>query len=204
MAPQELWDIKIPRKADSFLIVSLSAIFFPFAMHQSFYSMISRIQLMVADHFVSLPVELFGSLIFFGLILFFQVGYYFMVKIQSRILKVDNEELLPFMGYGFIPLVLGAFLAAHFEIFVNKAWRVIPNMQLLLGSTNQFHSTGLLSPGAAGVLQSIMVFGGLCASMYTTYRITTRLKNNRSVEPNNLMLPFSFLFIFTLIFLFLL
>lgn len=204
LAPQELWDIKIPRKADSFLIVSLSAIFFPFAMHQSFYNLMSKIQLMFADHFFNLPKELFGSIIFFGFILFFQIGYYFMVKIQSRILKVDNEELLPFMGYGFIPLVLGAFLAAHFEIFVNKAWRIIPNIELLVGSTHQFYSDGLINAGAAGVLQSIMVFGGLCASMYTTYRITTRLKNNRNVEPNNLMLPFSFLFIFTLIFLFLL
>ena len=39
MAPQELWEIEAPRRADSFLIISLGAIFFPFALHDELYNL---------------------------------------------------------------------------------------------------------------------------------------------------------------------
>lgn len=204
LAPQELWEIKVPKKADSFLIVALSAIFFPFAMHNSFYEFTERVQGYFAANGLDLPTSFIGSLFFFGLIGLFHLGYYLMIKVQEDVVKVDSDKLLPFMSYGFIPLVLGGFLAAHFEIFVSQAWRIVPNFQLLLGNTPDYQVNWLLSPGATAVLQTLMVLGGLSASMYATYRIIHRLKHSRSVESKDLVLPYSFLVIFTLIFLFLL
>ncbi|MBT8328335.1 MAG: hypothetical protein KJN87_01415 [Desulfofustis sp.] len=58
MAPQELWEIEAPRRPDSFLIVSLGAIFFLFALHTEFYELIYSIQ-------QSYPSLLFGFTILF-------------------------------------------------------------------------------------------------------------------------------------------
>lgn len=204
LAPQELWEMKIPRKADAFLIVALSAIFFPFAMHNSFYEFVGGVQQYLAGRAVNLPIPVIGSLFFFGLIAVFQFGYYLMVRVLGNIIRVDYKKVLPFMSYGFIPLVLGGFLAVHFEIFVSSSWRIVPNFQLLIDKTPDFQATWLLSPGATTVLQVLMIFGGLFASMYATYRIIHRLKGNRGVEAGDIVLPYSFLIIFTQIFLLLL
>lgn len=204
LAPQELWDIKIPRKADSFLIVALSAIFFPFAMHNSFYTTMEQLQLGLAGKGLDLSIYTIGSGLFFGGILLFEIGYYLMVHIQSKISGVGKAKLLPFLGYGFIPMVLGGYLAVHFEILVTEVWRLVPNFQLLFGMEPDYQSVRLLSPGATTVLQSLVVFGGLFASMYATYRIKSKLGSNQHLEPKNLVLPYSFLVIFTVVFLFML
>ncbi len=202
LAPTELWGIKVPRMADTFLIVSLSAIFFPFAMHDLFYQIIAVIQLYAAETGVNFPAWFVGSVLFFLLIALFQGGYFVMVKIQRRILDVDEKKILPFLGYGFIPMVLGGFLAAHFEIFVSQTWRLVPNIQILMGEEPVYRENWLLSPGATGVIQMLIVLGGLSASMYAIYRISSRLKNKQPVVTNDLILPYSFLIVFSSIFLF--
>ena len=56
--PLELWHIQSPRVADSFLVVALSAIFFPLLLHQEFLTLFSK---------YSMP-HLAGSLMLFSLI----------------------------------------------------------------------------------------------------------------------------------------
>ena len=106
MAPQELWDIEAPRQADSFLIIALGAIFFPFALHSQLFTLITTLQQTYPATLAQLPFALIGSLIFFGLIFIFQIGYFLMVQLQAHLTKVNRKILLPLLGYGFIPIIL--------------------------------------------------------------------------------------------------
>lgn len=193
LAPQELWSLQTPRRADSFLIVSLGAIFFPFALHSEFSSLILWLNDMLAAHGIRLPDAFIGSVIFFLFILVFQVGYYLMVQVQSWKGSMDREFLLPMLGYGFIPLILGGYMAVHFEVFVSEAGSIMPAIKHALGQEAIFDHARLLSPDSTFVLQVFTVVGGLLASMYATYRIIARGVNDIHTDSSTLAIPFSFL-----------
>ncbi|MCB2218531.1 sigma 54-interacting transcriptional regulator [Desulfofustis glycolicus] len=201
MAPQELWDIEAPRQADSFLIVALGAIFFPFALHQDLYQWIYWLQQTYPHGFGRLPFALIGSLIFFGLIFLFQLGYYLMVQVQAKLTRVDRTMLLPLLGYGFIPIILGVYLAVHFEIFVSQSWRLVANIREILAMAPIEAGARLISPDASALLQVFTVAGGFFASLYATHRIIDRLKGG-GVTTRDLILPYSFLAGFTILFIF--
>lgn len=193
LAPQELWSLQTPRRADSFLIVALGAIFFPFALHGEFSLLVDWIISNLAGFGLKIPVILGGSFVFFSLILIFQVGYYLMVQVQSWRAGMDRDFLLPMLGYGFIPLILGGYLAVHFEYFVSEAGSIIPAIQEALGMAVSYDRTRLLSHDSTYVLQIFTVIGGLFASMYATYRIVDRVLADEEVSSRSLMIPFSFL-----------
>ncbi|WP_456473629.1 sigma 54-interacting transcriptional regulator [Desulfolithobacter sp.] len=202
LAPNELWTLKNPRKADSFLIVSMGAIFFPFALQEKFSHLVDLLVADLAEIGMMIPDFLAGSLIFFILILVFQLGYYLMVTSQCRYVKTERETLLPLLGYGFIPLVLGGYMAVHLESFISGAGRIIPNIQEWLGMQYSYENIRLISSDSTYVLKALTVTGGLLASLYATYRLTERTiaGNVHSIKP--LMIPFSFLFILAVLFLF--
>jgi hypothetical protein len=99
------------------------------------------------------------------------------------------------LGYGFIPMILGGYMAVHFEFFVSEAGRVVPAMQDMLGIVSNYEHTRLLSPDSTYVLQIFTVIGGLLASMYATYRIIDRVLVDEDVNSRSLMIPFSFLIV---------
>ena len=192
LAPQELWDLETPRRPDSFLIVALGAIFFPFALQEKFLGLVGK-TLAIFPFGVHMPLWLAATIFFFGLILLFEIGYGLMVSGQSRYAAVDKDILLPLLGYGFIPLILGCYMAVHFEIFIDGALRIWPNLVALTGLHPEYQSQRILNAGGTAVLQTITVLGGMLASFYAIFRIMARLKGSRKISSRMLLLPYSFM-----------
>jgi hypothetical protein len=200
LAPQELWALETPRRADSFLIVSMGAIFFPFALQSEFFQLIDWLVALADSSGIALSGHLVGSVIFFLLILFFQIGYYLMVSIQSLYARIDKNLLLPLFGYGAIPLILGGYMAVHLEFFVSGAGRILPNLQELMGLHPTYDNLRLISADSTHVLQILTVFGAFLASLYVTYRITERVLVGDALTSKALAIPFSFLTILAVLF----
>ena len=98
-------------------------------------------------------------------------------------------------------IILGVYLAVHFEVFVSKSWRLVANLREVLDLTPVVAGARLISPDASALLQVFTVAGGFLASLYATYRITDRLKGG-GVTNRDLILPYSFLAGFTALFVF--
>ncbi|TKB26624.1 cyclic nucleotide-binding domain-containing protein [Desulfopila sp. IMCC35006] len=192
LAPQELWALESPRRADSFLIVSMGAIFFPFALQHEFAQLVSWMVLVIGRTGLILPESVVGSILFFLWLLIFQVGYYCMVVVQSRYAKIDKNLLLPLFGYGCIPLILGGYMAIHLDAFVRGAGRLVPNLQEALGYHFSYDNIRLISEDSTFVLQFLTVVGGLLASLYATYRVIERAMAGDTVTSKSLVIPFTF------------
>lgn len=202
LAPEELWALETPRRADSFLIVAMGAIFFPFALQQEFTALNSSLVGYVAEFGVHLPTWLVGSILFFLNIFIFQIGYYAMVTVQAMYAKMDKSQLLPLFGYGFIPLILGGYMALHLEFFVSGAGRIVPNIQELAGLPHSYENIRLISTDSTYVLQFLTVVGGLLAALYATYRVVERVLAGDHVTSKALVIPFSFSISIALLFIF--
>jgi len=182
IAPLELWHIQAPRVADGFLVVSLSAIFFPLLRHKDFLQLSAGYSM---EH-------LAGSLMLFGLIAIFVAIYSLFSWQQARITGRSFKYIFAATGYGFIPLVLGGFLAVYFEMFIAGAWRLIPLVLSALGVTLEAGHR-LLSREATVTLQHLIISGGLLASLYATYRIIKRYIGSESFSLKLYGLPYAFL-----------
>jgi len=192
IAPLELWHIQSPRVADSFLVVALSAIFFPLLLHQEFLTIFSQ---------YSMP-HLAGTLMLFGLIGLF-VGIYSLFSWQqARMSKTSFTHIFAATGYGYIPLVLGGFLAVYFDMFLAGAWRVVPLTLSVFGVVTAETSYRLLSQEATLTLQHLIVTGGLLASLYATYRIVKRYTQTERFSLRLYGLPYGFLLASGLLFLY--
>ncbi len=182
IAPLELWHIQTPRVADSFLVVALSAIFFPLLRQRDFQ-----------DFFAGYSMEhLVGSLMLFGLIAVFVLIYSVFSWQQARITGKSFNYIFGATGYGFIPLVLGGFLAVYFEMFLAGAWRLIPLIMEYFGASLE-SGHRLLSREATLTLQHLIITGGLFASLYATYRIIKRYIGSDSFSLKHYGLPYAFL-----------
>lgn len=191
VAPQELWRIQSPRAADSFLVMALVAVFFPLARHQQFLALIHR---------YDWP-HLAGTLYLVGLIGLAVGGYSVFILLQSRLAKRNFAPLFAASGYGLIPLVLGAFLAVYFEMFISGAWRFIP---LLLSPFNQVMLPAdyrFLTKEATVTLQSLIILGGMLAAFYATYRIVKRYTWSEGFILRLFGLPYGFLLVLGILFL---
>lgn len=202
LAPQELWILESPRRADSFLIVAMGAIFFPFTLQKEFAQLISLLGAAITQAGLILPEPLIGSVLFFLWIALFQAGYYGMVRIQCLYARMDKNLLLPLFGYACIPLILGGFMAFHLDAFMRGAGRVVPNLQEILGLDASYDNIRLISADSTFVLQLITVIGALLASLYATYRVIERAMPGDTVTSRALGIPFSFLIILAGLFLF--
>lgn len=193
LAPQELWAIETPRRADSFLIVAMGAIFFPFALKPDFNLLTRWIIDAVGERGFILPDWFVASTLFFLVILIFQLGYYVMVSFQSIHAGMERKLLLPLFGYGFIPLILGGYLALHLEFFVSGAGRIIPNIQQLAGYDHSYEGIRIISSDSTFVLQVITIMGGLLAALYATYRVIERGLKGDKISSRALVIPYSFI-----------
>jgi len=124
-----------------------------------------------------------------------------MVRLQAHLTRVDRKHLLPLLGYGFIPIILGVYLAVHFEVFVSESWRLVANIREIFGLISITEKARLISPDASALIQVFTVAGGFFASLYATYRIMDRLKGGGIIK-KDLLLPYSFLAGFTALFVF--
>jgi transcriptional regulator with AAA-type ATPase domain/polyferredoxin len=203
LAPQELWALETPRRADSFLIVSMGAIFFPFVLQEEFFRLVDWLVSGLSNVGLMLPEYVVGSCLFFLWILVFQAGYYLMVTVQSLYAKIDRKLLLPLFGYCCIPLILGGYMAVNLDIFVRGAGRIVPNLQELFGWQYTYDNIRLISSDSTFVLQFLTVLGGLLASLYATYRVIGRAMAGDTVTSKSLAIPFSFLIILAGLFVFL-
>ncbi len=179
LAPQELWNQQSPRLEDSFLVVSLAAIFYPFAINQKDPAFIGN--LAASLHRIGLPESspLAAGLFFLTCIAIYLTGYTLMSQIMARITGNSLKATAAILGYGMIPLVLGAFMAAHLEILVAGLWLLPANLMDMVG-LEAVHTPGrIISRDATFVFQLITVFGGLLASLYATHRIIKRLVTGR-------------------------
>ncbi len=179
LAPQELWNQQTPRLADSFLVVSLAAIFYPFAINQKYPDFsLSWADILENIGLIHSPA-LASTIFFFACILVYLCGYAVMSQIMARITGNGWKATASILGYGMIPLVLGAFMAAHLEIFVGGLWLLADNVKDLAGMGGEYRASRLMSRDATFILQFITVIGGLIASLYATKRIVRRLLTAR-------------------------
>ncbi len=202
LAPQELWSLETPRRADSFLIVSMGAIFFPFALQGEFFQLVDWLVSLTVQWGFGLSRYLVASVIFFSVILLFQVGYYSMAILQSLYAKIDKNLLLPLFGYGVIPLILGGYMALHLEFFVSGAGRIVPNIESVFGMHPSYDNLRLISVDSTRVLQILTVLGGFLASLYASYRVTERALAGDPLTSKTLFIPFSFLTLLAALFIF--
>ncbi|MBU0482967.1 MAG: sigma 54-interacting transcriptional regulator [Proteobacteria bacterium] len=192
IAPLELWNIQAPRLADSFLVVALSALFFPMLKHQEFLALVSK---------YNMP-HLTGSLILFCLIALFMAIYSLFCRQQARISGIGFAHIFAATGYGYIPLVLGGFLAIYFEMFMAGAWHVFPLALSVFGLEAPETGYRLLSREVTLTLQHLIITGGLLASLYATYRVVKRYTMTERFSLKLYGLPYGFLLVSGLLFLF--
>lgn len=190
LAPQELWSIHTPRTADSFLVVALGAVFFFLARHAQFHDLIQSFHFSLPFADLSHP-EIVGSLFFWGMITLAWGIYSLVIWAQVSIHSGDFQRTCACLGYGLIPLILGGFLAVYVKMFVNGAWRLVPNSLKLFGVESSFKEIHLLSLQGTATLQHIIIIGGLLASLYALYKIVNRLQAGK-VAVKNLVFPFGF------------
>jgi len=136
--------------------------------------------------------HLAGSLILFGLIALFVAIYSLFSWQQARITGKSFRYIFGATGYGFIPLVLGGFLAVYFEMFMAGAWRFIPLMLSAFGATLEAGHR-ILSREATLTLQHLIITGGLLASLYATYRRIKRYIGDARFSLKYYGLPYGFL-----------
>lgn len=175
LAPQELWNLQSPRLEDSFLVVSLAAIFYPFAIHQTFPGFFAGWAEILHGLGFLQSQPLASSVFFFSCIIVYMSGYVMMSQIMARITGNSWRATASILGYGMIPLVLGAYMAAHLEIFVGGLQLLPANLLDLIGIGGDYGSGRIISRDATFVLQFITVCGGLIAALYASQRIVKRL-----------------------------
>ena len=189
LAPQELWNQENPRLSDSILVVSLAAIFFPFIVSQHFPGFIDQIAEFL-HHYGFPDNNAFAATIFFvATIAFYLGGYGILSRIIATAVSCSFNKVAAIFGYGMIPLVLGAFMAAHLEILVHGIWQLPAALMKLFDSDKHVTATRLLSHDITYLLQTITVFGGLAASLYATWRIVGRLAAEKKLRTTAALLP---------------
>ncbi len=189
LAPQELWNLQSPRLEDSVLVVSLAAIFYPFAINQKYTGFTAGLTSML--HELGLPDSqvLASSIFFFACIIIYLSGYAVMSKIMARLTGSSWKNTASILGYSMIPLVLGAFMTAHLEIFVGGIWLLPANLRDIIGLSSEYNPSRLINSDATFILQLITIVGSLIASLYATQRIVKRLVADRLYRQRMFVLP---------------
>ena len=189
LAPQELWNQQSPRLEDSILVIVLAAVFYPFAVNLKYPGLVERWA--ATAHGLGLPPSpaLVSTIFFFGSILLYLGGAALLSQIMARLTGNSWKATASIFGYGMIPLVLSAFMAAHLEIFVGGLGLLPANLLDLVGRGGNYGDPRVISPDATFVLQAITVFGGLMAALYASQRIIKRLLIGRRYSLKMFALP---------------
>jgi len=173
LAPQELWNQQSPRLADSILTVSLAAIFYPFVINQKYPDVFDSLAGNLGAFGHSRAVA--ASIIFLGCLGIYLGGYVVLSWITAKSTGSSTKTTSAILGYGMIPLVLGAFMAVHLEIFAVGIAQLIDTVRDNFDMGRLYHGSRIMSRDAIWLLQFITIAGGMAASLYATRRIIKRL-----------------------------
>jgi len=138
LAPQELWNMQAPRLEDSILVIVLAAVFFPFAVNLKYPGLVAGWAATGNGFGLPLSPVPVSSIFFFGCILIYLGGAALLSQIMARLTGNSWKATASIIGYGMIPLVLSAFMAAHLEIFVGASGCCRPNILDLAGSGGNY------------------------------------------------------------------
>ncbi|OGQ94163.1 MAG: hypothetical protein A2521_05670 [Deltaproteobacteria bacterium RIFOXYD12_FULL_57_12] len=172
LAPHELWMIQAPQLADSFLVIGLGAVFFLLARHQDF--------LMFTCTWHPWPqswpgnAALNGSLLFWGVILLLLACYSALCWLVAAINRTRFSAHLASLGYGFLPLVLGGYLAVYVRLLLEESWRFVPNLLLLFGVESEMAPLRLLSDAGMNTFLHVIIIGGFLSTLYAVRKIMAR------------------------------
>jgi polyferredoxin/CRP-like cAMP-binding protein len=188
LAPRELWSLRNTRLSDNFLIVSLGAVYFFLVSHARFPDQV-RLWSDALAVGATAGFVIAGTLLFWGMIMVGWAGYLLVSLMLAMSMAEDRRKVAQVAGYGLLPLVLGGFLAYYTNLFIQGAWRIIPNFLHIFSVRTSLHQFHFLSPAATTTLLHIIILGGMCASFYATYKIFSRLLGPR-FSLSHLVLPF--------------
>jgi len=188
LAPRELWSLQNARLSDSFLIVSLGAIFFLLVFHGPFLELAEQWGggLGLAP---TAGTVLVGTVMFWLGIASGWGAYMLFSFLQGAVLKKKTLRVASVYGYGLLPLVLGGYLAYYADMFIRKAWQIVPNTLALFGVETFIREFPLLAPAATSTFLHIIILGGMLASGYATYKICRRMEGE-SLRPYHLAFPY--------------
>ena len=138
------------------------------------------------------------------MILLHLLGYTIFSGIMAKRTATTIRHAASVLCYGFIPLILAAYLAAHVELFVRGVAEIIDWLSIILHlpAGNEFHR--LISRDATLVIQTLTLLGGLFAALFATKKNVLRLVGTRPAAPRTILLPRLLLFLLTGVYLFLL
>jgi NAD-dependent dihydropyrimidine dehydrogenase PreA subunit len=190
LAPQELWTLQNPKISDSFLIVSLGLIYFFLVYHSQFLAVIENSEFFSFAGRYSYALA--GTVIFWSMIFVSWLAFLLLTWFQDMFTGEYYRKVASVFGYGLIPLVLGGYLAYYARLFIQGAWKIVPNFLLLFGIDAKINKFSLLTADATSTLLHIIILGGLLASLYATYKIFRRQEGN-NLSLKHLVLPFMLL-----------
>lgn len=175
LAPQELWSQRSPRLEDGFLVFSLAGIFIPFALLQNNSAFLEICYKLLYDVGLGRNQPLLFSVFFFTCIGLNLAVYALVTRITAWLTGNLWCTVARTLSYGFIPLVLAAFMAVHMELLVSGISKVSTLFMGYFGLENVYTSGRLISRDVTVVFQGLTVFGGWFASLIATNNIIQRL-----------------------------
>lgn len=175
IAPRELWSLQNVKLSDNFLIISLGAIYFLLVLHQEFLGQAERLGRHLPGG-SALRTVAASSLLFWGVIAAGWGAYMLFCVLQSTVLDKKTGKVASFFGYGFLPLVLGGYLAYYAGMFISRAWQIVPNMLALFGIEFGMKTFRLLTPVGTSTFLHIVILGGMLASGYAAIKVCRRLE----------------------------
>lgn len=178
IAPRELWSLQNVKLSDNFLIISLGTIYFLLVFHQEFLGQAERLGRLLPGGF-AVKTVLAGSMLFWGIIGLGWGAYMFFCVLQATVLEKKTGKVASLFGYGLLPLVLGGYLAYYADMFINRAWQIVPGILALFGIELGMKTFRLLPPAGTSTFLHIVILGGTLASGYATYKICRRLEGEK-------------------------
>jgi hypothetical protein len=130
-----------------------------------------------------------GTLLFWAVIIVGWGAYMLFALLQSAVLEKKTRKVASVFGYGLLPLVLGGYLAYYADMFIRKAWQIVPNVLTLFGIDLGLKEFRLLTPTGTSTFLHIVILGGIFASGYATYKICRRLEGE-NLKLKHLVFPF--------------
>ena len=187
IAPRELWSLQNVKLSDNFLIIALGAIYFPMVLHQEFLGQAERLGRHLPGG-SALRTVVASSMLFWGVIAVGWGAYMLFCVLQSAVLKKKTGKVASLFGYGLLPLVLGGYLAYYADMFISRAWQIVPNLLALFGIGLGMKTFRLLPPAVTATFLNIVILGGMLASGYATSKICRRLEGEK-LKFAHLLLP---------------
>ena len=192
LAPRELWSLQKARLSDNFLIISLGVIFFLLVFHDGFLRLVEQWGRGAPGSPAAGTVAA-GTILFWAAIAAGWGVYMLLSFLQSAVVQKKTAKVASAFGYGLLPLILGGYLAYYADMFIGRAWQIVPNILYLIGIEISLQDFRLLNPIGTATLLHIVILGGMFASGYATCKIFRRMEGEK-LRFSQLALPLLIVF----------